>query len=141
MRIDDSKRLTSRQRADASEVIVRRGEVGIGIVCADVIDARNILQATLLAMQQAIEDLPRPPDIVLIDGHLGPPVSMPCWPIIDGDQRSYVISCASIVAKVLRDEMMRFYDELFPSYGFRQHKGYGTALHAKIGRASCRERV
>lgn len=130
VRIDDSKRLTRTQREEAFPVILERAEVGIGIVCARAIDEWNILQATFLAMQEAIHDLPDPPDLVLVDGPRAPDVPMPCWPLIHGDQRSHVISCASIVAKVVRDRLMAFYHELDPRYAFSQHKGYGTALHA-----------
>ena len=131
VRIDDSKRLTSRQRARAFEVILERAEIGIGIVSAEEIDRRNILRATLLAMQQAIHDLPEPADLILVDGTTAPSLAIPCRPIIHGDQRSYVISCASIVAKVVRDRLMEFYHALDSRYAFNQHKGYGTLLHAK----------
>ena len=130
VRIDDSKRLSLAQRTRAFKVILDHAEVGVGIVCAEEIDRRNILQATLLAMQEAILDLPQVPDLVLVDGTVAPPLDMPCQPIVHGDQRSYVISCASIIAKVLRDRLMDFYHELDPRYAFNRHKGYGTALHA-----------
>lgn len=129
-RIDDSKRLTPGQRERASAVIAEHADVGFGIACADEIDAHNILQATLLAMRQAILDLREPADIALVDGADTPAVAMPCWPIIHGDQYSYVIACASIMAKVLRDGLMAFYHDLEPRYAFRRHKGYGTSLHA-----------
>ena len=129
VRIDDSKRLSPSQRARAFEMIQDHAEVGFGIVCAEEIDQRNILQATLLAMRQAIEDLPSAPDLILVDGTMAPSVPVPCQPMVHGDQRSYVISCASIMAKVLRDRLMEFYHELDPRYAFNQHKGYGTALH------------
>jgi ribonuclease HII len=131
VRIDDSKRLTSRQRERAFHVILERAEVGFGIICAQEIDRRNILRATLLAMAEAVADLPAPPDLVFVDGHVAPPIAVPCWPILHGDQRVYIISCASIMAKVLRDRLMTFYHELEPHYEFHRHKGYGTALHAR----------
>lgn len=130
-RIDDSKRLSASARAEAFSVICRFAEVGIGVVSADGIDAANILQASLQAMRQAIEDLPQPPDHVLVDGHLSPPVALACTPLIQGDRRSYVIACASIVAKVYRDSLMAFYAGLDGRYGFELHKGYGTPLHLK----------
>lgn len=130
VRIDDSKRLTSAQRSRAFAVILDRAEVGFGVVSAQDIDRRNILQATLLAMQQAIQDLPQPADLILVDGTAAPSVSTPCRPLVHGDQRSYVIGCASIMAKVLRDRLMEFYHELCPRYAFDRHKGYGTRLHA-----------
>ena len=130
IRIDDSKRLTPLQRERAFAHLLERAEIGFGIVCAAEIDRRNILQASLLAMQHAIADLPRPPELILVDGLHVPLVTTPCWPFIHGDQRSYAIACASIMAKVLRDRLMAFYHTLAPGYGFHQHKGYGTALHA-----------
>ena len=130
VRIDDSKRLTSAQRARAFEVILDHAEVGFGVVSAEDIDERNILQATLVAMQEAVHDLPRPADLVLVDGTIAPTLPSPCLPLVHGDQRSYVIGCASIMAKVLRDRLMEFYHELCPHYAFNRHKGYGTRLHA-----------
>jgi ribonuclease HII len=120
-----------RERTRAYETILRFADVGIGIACPEEIDQRNILHASLLAMERAIHDLPRRPDLLLIDGPAAPVVSIPAWPLVHGDQRSYVIGCASIVAKVLRDRLMVFYHALFPRYAFNQHKGYGTPLHAK----------
>ncbi|MBI3996141.1 MAG: ribonuclease HII [Candidatus Omnitrophica bacterium] len=131
VRIDDSKRLTPAQRERACRVILEHAAVGIGIVCAEEIDRRNILHATFCAMQEAVRDLPTAPDLVLVDGHLTPRLSIPCWPIVRGDQRSYVIACASIVAKVFRDACMTFYHQLTPHYAFDRHKGYGTALHTQ----------
>lgn len=135
VRIDDSKRLTPLQRTRAFHTILEHADVGVGIVCAEEIDQLNILQATLSAMRQAVDDLPQAPDLILVDGPMSPPVSIPCRPIIRGDQRSYVIGCASIMAKVLRDRLMEFYHDLTPDYAFKQHKGYGTALHAERLRA------
>lgn len=131
VRIDDSKRLTPRQRERAFRVILESADVGIGIVTAEEIDRRNILQATLLAMAQAVADLPLTPDLVLVDGTSRPPLQVPSWVIVHGDQRSYAIGCASIAAKVVRDELMNFYDRLHPEYSFKEHKGYGTARHAE----------
>ena len=135
VRIDDSKRLTSTQRQAAFEIICQSADIGIGIVCADEIDQRNILEATLLAMRQAIAGLSCEPELILVDGSCAPSLEIPCWPIVRGDQRSYAISCASIVAKVTRDRLMAFYHELDPRYHFNRHKGYGTSLHARALRA------
>ncbi len=135
VRIDDSKRLTPLQRTRAFHTILEHADVGFGIVCAGEIDQLNILQATLSAMRQAVNDLPQAPDLILVDGPMSPPVSIPCRPFIRGDQHSYVIGCASIMAKVLRDRLMEFYHDLTPDYAFNQHKGYGTALHAERLRA------
>ena len=130
VRIDDSKRLTRLQRAKAFRLILEHAEVGIGIVCAEEIDRMNILQASLLAMRHAVDDLGVPADLILVDGPFVPRVAPPCWPVVHGDRLSYVIGCASIVAKELRDRLMEFYHELAPAYAFHRHKGYGTALHA-----------
>jgi ribonuclease HII len=135
VRIDDSKRLSPRQRARAFDVILRHADVGIGIACAEEVDRRNILQATLLAMRAAVLDLPDPPDLTLVDGHQAPPLPGPCWLIIQGDRLSYAIACASIIAKEFRDRLMMFYHGLEPRYAFHLHKGYGTALHAARLRA------
>lgn len=129
VRIDDSKRLSARKRVEAFFVICRFAEVGIGVVSAEEIDRENILRASLYAMRRAVEDLGVLPDHVLVDGHLAPPINIPCTPLIQGDKRSYVIACASIVAKVYRDALMGFYASLDARYGFEMHKGYGTPLH------------
>ena len=131
IRIDDSKRLTPRQRALAYHVILEHSLVGVGIVPADVIDAENIRQATLRAMQHAVASLPSIPDLVLVDGNDPPALPMPCQAIVGGDHLSYAIACASIVAKVTRDALMTFYHRVFPAYGFDRHKGYGTSVHAE----------
>lgn len=111
-------------------MILAHADVGFGIASADTIDRSNILRATLTAMADAIRDLPTAPGLVLVDGHLPPDIPIPCRPIIRGDATCYVISCASIMAKVLRDRLMEFYHGLCPGYEFDRHKGYGTALHA-----------
>lgn len=129
VRIDDSKRLTPRQREAAYQVILRRAHVGVGVLSPSEIDAHNILQATLCAMERAVADLPQAPKLILVDGLRTPPLSIPCWPIVRGDQQHPAIACASIVAKVVRDALMRFYHRLFPHYGFDRHYGYGTAAH------------
>jgi ribonuclease HII len=118
-------------RSRAFAVITSHADVGIGIVCAEAIDQWNILRATLTAMQRAIDDLETRADLILVDGMASPAVTIPCWPIVHGDQRSYVIACASIAAKVVRDRLMEFYHDLYPAYAFDQHKGYGTSVHAK----------
>ena len=132
VRIDDSKRLTRLQRARAYDVILEHADVGVGVVCADEIDRRNILQATFLAMRAAVTDLSVVPDLVIVDGHLAPPIEPPCWPVVNGDRLSYRVACASIIAKELRDRLMEFYHQLAPAYEFHLHKGYGTPQHALL---------
>lgn len=129
VRIDDSKKLSPQQRERAFRQILSQAEVGIGIVCAQDIDRLNILRATFLAMRRAIEALSPLPDHALIDGAAKPPLPVPCEPIVGGDGREPAISCASIVAKVVRDRLMRFYHTLWPEYALDEHKGYGTPTH------------
>ena len=112
-------------------MILEHADVGVGIVCAEEIDRVNILQASLLAMRHAVNDLGKSADLILVDGPMAPSVVVPCWPVVHGDRCSYVIGCASIIAKELRDRLMEFYHELIPAYAFHRHKGYGTALHAR----------
>ncbi len=129
VRIDDSKRLSPSRRDAAFAVILEKASVGFGVVNPQIIDERNILQATFLAMQLAFEDLGGTPSVVLVDGNAAPKLSVFCIPVIRGDQRSLAIAAASIMAKVVRDRLMTLYHELEPRYAFNIHKGYGTPLH------------
>jgi ribonuclease HII len=95
------------------------------------IDTINILQASLLAMQRAVARLSMQPSLVLVDGNRAPVFSCPAKAIIRGDQLEQAISAASIVAKVLRDRIMRMLDKKYPLYGFASHKGYATDSHVK----------
>ncbi len=129
-KIDDSKKLSRTQREALCEAIMAKAlAVGIGQVEAAEIDQLNILQASLKAMRLALDNLPTPPDRVLIDGHLPARSSYPEQAIIDGDARSLSIAAASIVAKVHRDHLMCECDVHYPEYGFAAHKGYGSAAH------------
>ena len=103
--------------------------VGIGLVSPAVIDEVNILQATYIAMRDAISQLEVAPDILLNDAVTIPEVSIKQVPIIKGDAKSISIGAASIVAKVTRDRLMKEYDAIMPEYGFAQNKGYGTKEH------------
>ena len=96
---------------------------------AQEIDALNILQATLLAMQRAVAGLRLPPKLVLVDGNRLPVLPMRADAIVKGDSKVAAISAASIVAKVHRDQLCVALDVLYPAYGFGKHKGYGTAEH------------
>jgi ribonuclease HII len=95
------------------------------------IDELNILHASMLAMQRAIETLSAEPSLALIDGNRSPLVACATQAIIKGDDRVPVISAASVLAKVARDALMVELAEKWPGYGFEQHKGYGTALHRR----------
>ncbi|MBQ9886949.1 MAG: ribonuclease HII [Lachnospiraceae bacterium] len=128
--VNDSKKLSEKKREELYDVIMSQALcAGVGVVSADVIDEINILQATYEAMRQAIASLAIKPDLLLNDAVTIPHVDIRQVPIIKGDAKSLSIACASIVAKVTRDRMMREYDKLFPEYGFATHKGYGSAEH------------
>lgn len=127
--INDSKQLSSEKREELFEVIQKHAlGIGIGIKDQHVIDDVNIYQATKLAMLEAIQQLPRTPDYLLIDA-MKLPTSIPQESIIKGDSKSLSIAAASIVAKVTRDRMMSEYDRLYPGYGFARNSGYGTKIH------------
>ena len=136
-RIDDSKRLTPRQRKEAFLEIIHKSVFGIGIVSEKVIDRLNILEATRLAMRQAVESLigklknhGRNKRIhLLINGDMAPNINAAFTPVIKGDSKSKSIASASILAKVIRDRIMFIYDKLYPEYRFYQHKGYPTRIH------------
>lgn len=129
--INDSKKLTPSLRASFYQKILSQQGVlyGIGIVESFIIDKINILQATLRAMQIAIANMPRAPDYILVDGNKLPSLTIPAKPLIGGDCLSQSIMAAAILAKYTRDQIMQKAHDLFPVYGFDQHKGYGTAQH------------
>jgi ribonuclease HII len=128
----DSKKISPRKREDLSDLILSKAlGVGIGTIGQNEIDLLNILQATLKAMALAIENLPIPPDFILIDGPQGLSIPLPQKPIRKGDQLSHSIAAASIVAKVTRDQMMREWHQRYPQYNFAKHKGYGTEEHRR----------
>ena len=128
-RVDDSKKMTAAARNVAYEEILEKCLIGIGIIEPESIDTLNIFQATMKAMQLAVAQLKEPPECLLIDGPHHPEISLKQFAIVNGDALSFSIACASVVAKVTRDRMMDYYDDFFPSYGFRRHKGYGTKEH------------
>lgn len=128
-RIDDSKKMTAKQREAAFEEIKEKCWVGTAVVGPEVIDRLNILEATMLAMTRAVEALGKKPDCVLIDGNKAPHLGIRKVTVVDGDALSFSIACASVVAKVTRDRLMHEADEKYPLYGFAKHKGYGTKFH------------
>ena len=103
--------------------------VGIGVVHEDKIDEINILNATILSMKRAVEDLDISPDILLVDGNSKNISTIQQESVIKGDSKSQSIAAASIVAKVTRDRMMKEYDKVFPDYGLAKNMGYGTKEH------------
>jgi ribonuclease HII len=131
-RIDDSKKLQPIARQRACREIYSKAAVGIGIVAEDIIDKINIYKATILAMEISVFDLGVKPDFLLVDGNIRLKTDIGQQAVINGDQKSLSIACASIVAKVTRDRLLRFYDNIFPGYGFSQHKGYGTKKHISL---------
>ena len=135
-RIDDSKRLTPRQRENAFLELMNKSVFGIGIINEKIIDQLNILVATRIAMEEAITALikklknDRKQRIyILVDGNVKIDIKLPFIDIIRGDSKSKSIASASILAKVTRDRIMWLYDKAYPQYGFLQHKGYATKMH------------
>ncbi|MFI5334734.1 MAG: ribonuclease HII [Chlamydiales bacterium] len=129
--VDDSKKLSTKQRFSLFHEITSDPEItyGVGIIDAQIIDEINILKATLEAMLLAVARLATKPDYILVDGPHLPPFSIPAQGIIGGDALSLSIAVASIIAKETRDQMMLHYHTLFPQYGFERHKGYCTEEH------------
>ena len=111
------------------EILDKALAVGVGRASAREIEKINILQASLLAMARALEELDFIPTLALIDGNKSPKVPFPTRTIIQGDKLIQEISAASIVAKVTRDRECLLFDKQYPDYGFAKHKGYPTALH------------
>jgi ribonuclease HII len=126
----DSKTLTQKRR-EALAIQIRQQAFAFALGRAEVeeIDKINILQASLLAMKRAVEQLPIAPHHVLVDGKYCPQIDYTMEAIIQGDKTVPVISAASIIAKVARDQEMCEMDRLYPDYGFAAHKGYPTKAH------------
>ncbi|MEO0184245.1 MAG: ribonuclease HII [candidate division WOR-3 bacterium] len=128
--IDDSKKLSPAKREKLYKVITDSAvSYAFGTISVEVIDKVNILEATKLAMAQAINGLSHKPEIVLIDALKIDNLPLKQFPIIKGDTLSISIASASILAKVKRDSIMLEYHKLYPVYGFDKHKGYPTPFH------------
>jgi ribonuclease HII len=128
--VDDSKRLTSKQRERLAERVKTEALAwAVGVARVDEIDRYNILRATLLAMERALDALSTRPDLVLIDALALPRVRTAQRSIIRGDAQSVSIAAASIVAKVTRDALMRQIDGEYPGYGLARNMGYGSRDH------------
>ena len=131
LELNDSKKLTKKKREKLFQEITNEPSIkyGIGLASVAEIDKINILQAALLAMTRAVENLSLKPDFAIIDGNKAPKLFCPCKTIIGGDAKSISIAAASIVAKVKRDEIMAEIAKEFKEYGFVKHAGYGTKMH------------
>lgn len=128
--LDDSKRLSPRRREQIFGSVYEQAiSIGIGIVDPAEIDRINILQASLICMRMAVENLRPPPDYLLVDGTFPIALPLPQKAVKHGDRRCRCIAAASVIAKVTRDRLMELYGEEFPQFGFGRHKGYGTKQH------------
>jgi ribonuclease HII len=128
--VDDSKKLTPDRRvALALEIRASALAFAVAIVEPDEIDRINIYQASLAAMGRAVDALSVRPQHVLVDARRIPGCDLPQEAIIKGDAHCHAIAAASILAKTVRDDLMRRYEDEFPGYGFGDHKGYGTEAH------------
>ena len=134
--VRDSKQLSPRQRERVFDLVRSAGiPFGLGSVPHATIDRVGIVRATRMAMAEAVQALPSRPDFLLIDALSLPEVELPQKGIVRGDQLSFSIACASIVAKVSRDRQMTELDGVYPGYGLARHKGYGTRQHLQcLGR-------
>ena len=128
--LNDSKRVTPRRRDLLYQAITQEALAwSVAWAEPEEIDAINILQARMLAMERAIQGLSIPPDLALIDGNRSQGITTPNQTVVKGDSKSASIAAASILAKVCRDRHMVEMDRQYPQYGFAQHKGYPTKLH------------
>jgi ribonuclease HII len=127
--LNDSKKITPKKRESLYEEIRGVADVGVGIISAGQIDEINIFQATRLAMKEAVENLMKKPDCLLVDGRIKLDLPYKQQGIVSGDAQVASIAAASIIAKVTRDRLMIKYHEQYPEYGFDSHKGYGSKKH------------
>ena len=128
--LTDSKKLTDKKRRELFPLIQEQAiAYGIGFASEQEIDEINILQATFLAMQRALDQLAVRPDLALIDGNREKDFGIPVKTVVKGDSLSANIAAASILAKVSRDNLMEEMAKTYPQYGFEIHKGYGTKAH------------
>lgn len=128
--LNDSKKLTDKKRRELFPIIKEQAiAYGIAFATEQEIDELNILQATFLAMQRAIDQLEGKAKFALIDGNREKDFGLPVRTVVKGDSRSANIAAASVLAKVTRDIYMEELAEKYPQYGFEIHKGYGTKAH------------
>ena len=129
--VNDSKKVSEKKREALYDKIIEEAiSYGVAIIGQDEIDEINILNATKKGLTMSLKELTVKPDLILVDAleHIDT-MGIPYESIIKGDAKCYSISCASIIAKVTRDRIMREWDKVYPKYNFAQHKGYGTAKH------------
>ncbi len=128
--LNDSKKLSEKQREELYDIITEKAiAYDVGIVDENIIDEINILNATKMAMEIAVESLGVKPDVLLTDAVKLDNLKIPQKSIIKGDALSISIAAASIIAKVTRDKLINELDSVYPDYGFKKHKGYGTKEH------------
>ena len=125
----DSKEISPSKRKTLSQTIIAQSLYSFASISNDKIDEINIHQASLLAMQKAIMNLPITPDLVYVDGKFTPNIEVNCKAVVGGDKLIPEISAASIIAKVHRDDFMKELDKKYPIYDFAKNKGYGTFYH------------
>lgn len=132
--LDDSKKLTEKKRERLYDIIKETAvDYSVAYGTLEEIETVNILEATYLAMNRAIEGLSVKPDFALIDGNRVPRgIKIPCETIVKGDSKSMSVAAASVLAKVTRDRLMLEYDKKYPEYNFKKHKGYGTKEHTEL---------
>ena len=129
--VNDSKKVSEKKREKLYDIILEEAiSYSVAIIGQDIIDKINILNATKQGVTEVVDGLDIKPDLILVDAleHINTR-GIPYEPIIKGDAKCYNIAAASIIAKVTRDRIMREWDEIYPQYGFINHKGYGTAKH------------
>ena len=129
--VNDSKKVSEKKREKLYDLILEEAiSYAVAIIGQDVIDEINILNATKQGVTKVVEELDVKPNLILVDAltHINTK-GIPYDSIIKGDAKCYNIAAASIIAKVTRDRIMREWDEIYPQYGFINHKGYGTAKH------------
>ena len=132
--LDDSKKLTEKKREKLYDIIKKTAVAySVAYGTLEEIETVNILEATYLAMNRAIEGLSVKPDFALIDGNRVPRgIKIPCETIVKGDSKSMSVAAASVLAKVTRDRLMLEYDKKYPEYNFKKHKGHGTKEHTEL---------
>lgn len=131
--LNDSKKLSEKRREELFDIIIQKADAYcIATATAAEIDELNILQATMLAMKRAVDELNIQPELALVDGNRLPQLSCNAEYVIKGDAKSASIAAASVLAKVARDRYMKKLAKEYPQYAFDKHKGYGTKLHYEM---------